>query len=186
MASKKTKSTARSGSNVERTALIFHGIVAILFGIAAVFWPGLTTLTLVYLLAAFLLVDGVIALIWGLCRLNDFVRAMLTILLGLVELGAGLYLMREPGLVLATLIIILGFVLVFRGILAFVHMFTEKDLPAIKAMHGMQGFLGVVIGIFILVQPVASGLAFVWVLGLYTLITGAVMVAMASMLSDKK
>ena len=175
-----SKSVSKNDS-VARIALLLHGIAAILFGIAAVFWPGLTTLALVYLLAAFLLIDGVIALVWGLIRINDFGKSILIILLGLVELGAGLYLMRKPGVVLETLLIILGFVLVFRGILAFMHMFTGKDTPTIKALHGMQGFLGVVIGIFILVQPVTSGLAFVWVLGLYALIAGAVMVAMSSM-----
>lgn len=181
MASKTTSKT----DNVGRTALVLHGIAAILFGIAAVFWPGLTTITLVYLLAAFLLIDGVIALIWGLTKFSDFSKAILIMLLGLVELGAGLYLMRQPELALATLIVILGFVLVIRGLLAFIHMFTEKDAPVIKALHGIQGFLGLVVGIFILAQPVVSGLAFVWVLGLYALITGAVMVAMSSMVSDK-
>lgn len=180
MASKKSSKT----DNAARSALVLHGVAAILFGIAAVFWPGLTTITLVYLFAAFLLVDGVIALIWGLVRLGDFVKAMLLIMLGLVELGAGLYLMREPGIALAVLIVILGFVLVFRGVLAFIHMFVEKDMPAVKAMHGIQALLGIIIGIFILAQPVVSGLAFVWVLGLYALISGAVMVAMSSMLTD--
>lgn len=178
----KTKSV---NSGAERTALALHGIIAILFGIAAVFWPGLTTITLVYLLAAFLLIDGVIALVWGLVRLGDFYKGLLTMLLGLVELGAGLFLMRDPAVALATVIILLGFVLVVRGVLSFIHIFTEKDSPVAKALHGIAGFFGVVIGIFILAQPVASGLAFVWVLGLYALIVGAVMVAMSSMVSDK-
>ena len=180
MASKKS-----SINNIDQTALVLHGVLAILFGIAAVFWPGITTITLVYLLAAFLLIDGVVAMIWGLTQLKDFLKALLIIVLGLVELGAGLYLMREPGIALAVLILILGFVLIFRGVLAFVHMFTRADTPAVKAMHGIQGFLGVVVGIFILLQPVASGLAFVWVLGLYALMAGAVMIAMSSLVTEK-
>ncbi|MGD8373651.1 MAG: DUF308 domain-containing protein [Candidatus Woesebacteria bacterium] len=186
MAAKTSKKTVKESTSVARTALVLHGIAAIIFGIAAVFWPGLTTVTLVYILAAFLMIDGVIALVWGLVRLNNFLVALLTILLGLVELGAGLYLVREPALALATLIIILGLVLVVRGVIAFVHMFTEKDLPSVKAMHGIQGFLGIVVGIFILAQPVASGLAFVWVLGFYALIAGAVMIAMSSVIYDKR
>lgn len=182
MASNKNKVKSNDS---ERAALVLHGVVAILFGIAAVFWPGLTTLTLVYLVAAFLLIDGVIGLIWGLTKLGDFLKGILIIILGLIEIGVGLYFMRQPGIGLATLLIILGFVLVVRGVIAFVHMFTEKTTSSIKAMHGILGVLGVVIGIFILLQPVASGVAFVWVLGLYALISGAVMIAMAAAVSNK-
>lgn len=178
--------TKSKGDEIARTALAFQGVAAIIFGIAAVFWPEITTLVLVYLLAAFLLVDGVVVLVWGLLRLNDFLAALLVILLGLIEIGAGLFLMRNPGVALATLLIILGFVIIVRGVMSFIHMFTGKDLPSVKAMHGILGFLGVAIGIIILVQPIASGLAFVWILGLYALIAGAIMVAMSAAVANGK
>ena len=41
--------------------LLLRGIAAILFGILAFVWPGLTLVTLVLLYGAFALVDGVIA-----------------------------------------------------------------------------------------------------------------------------
>src|SRR6188472_944642 len=43
--------------------LLLRGIVAILFGILAFVWPGLTLVTLVLLYGAFALVDGVISLV---------------------------------------------------------------------------------------------------------------------------
>lgn len=172
--------------SAERTALMLQGIAAILFGIAAVFWPGLTTVTLVYLFAAFLLIDGIIALIWGLIKLNHLLRAMLVILLGLLELGVGLFLMRKPEVAFATLILILGFALVVRGVFSFAHAFAGEGSTTGKTMHVILGVLGVVIGIFVLAQPVAGGLAFIWVLGLYALISGPVMIAMSSDLAKAK
>lgn len=171
--------------NAERTALVLQGVVAILFGVAAVFWPGLTTLTLVYLFAAFLLFDGIIALIWGFIKLGAL-KGVLIILLGLLELGVGLYLVQSPEVAFATLILILGFALVVRGVFSLTHAFTGNGSSTSKTMRAILGVLGVVVGIFILAQPVAGGLAFVWVLGLYALASGPVLIAMSSDLAKTR
>ena len=42
--------------------LLLRGICAILFGVMAFIWPGLSLLTLVFLYGAYALVDGVFAL----------------------------------------------------------------------------------------------------------------------------
>ncbi len=181
-----SKSSAITGA--ERTALVLQGLVAIMFGILAVFWPGLTTLALVYLFAAFLLVDGMIVLVWGLSKIRYFGVSMLVTLFGVIELGIGLYLLRRPEVALETLIWALGLVLIFRGLFSFfhlVHTFIGKRSTAVKSMHALLSLLGVAVGVFILFQPVASGLAFVWAIGLYSLVAGAVMIALSSSLSKK-
>jgi uncharacterized membrane protein HdeD (DUF308 family) len=175
-----------TAANMTRTSLVLQGVLAILFGIAAVFWPGLTTATLVYLFAAFLLIDGIIVMIMGLVHLRDFGKALLMLLLGLLELGVGLFLFRNPEVTFATLILILGFSLIVRGLFAFVHAFTEQGAAATtRTLNAILGVAGVVIGIVILMQPVAGGLAFIWILGLYALISGPVMIAMSADMAKK-
>lgn len=44
-------------------ALLIRGIVAILFGIGALIWPGITLIVLVSLFGAFALVDGIFSVI---------------------------------------------------------------------------------------------------------------------------
>jgi uncharacterized membrane protein HdeD (DUF308 family) len=160
-------------------ALTLRGIAAILFGIAAVFWPGITLVTLLYLFAAWVLVDGVIRMVTGISRIGDNQLGFLTTVVGLLEVGAGVYLLRHPGVSFATLILVIGFMLIVSGVVEVVASLSSRDTATGKTLAVIIGVAAVIAGILMLFQPASSGVAFVWILGLYALITGPMLVAMS-------
>src|SRR3954471_21274050 len=93
-------------------ALTLRGIAAVLFGIAAVFWPHITLVTLLYIFSAWVLVDGVIRIVTGVSRIGRHQLGFLTLVIGLLQLGVGVYLLRHPGVTFATLILLIGFLLI--------------------------------------------------------------------------
>ncbi len=164
-----------------RWALMIEGIAAILFGIAAVFWPGITIVTLLYLFAAFVLVGGLINLGGGLASIGRKGSSwVMRTLLGVLELGVGVYLLRHPGVTFATFILLVGFTLIVRGVFELVMAFTDSENVGHPVFMGIAGALAVLAGIIVLFQPAAGGVAFVWILGLYALITGPMVIAMAN------
>ena len=165
---------------MERNALRTQGMVAILFGILAVLWPGLTAVILVRLFAAFLLIDAVILLVNGFNAWQHTTKATMYVLLGLLQLVLGLFLFHRPDVALGTLIILLGIILIVRGTFSFLHAFALKVNNTSKVMHALMAALGIVVGVVILEQPVAGGVAFVWVLGFYALLTGAFLFAVSN------
>ncbi len=162
--------------------LTVRGVAAILFGIAAVFWPGITLVTLVYLFSAFILVSGVVSLVRGVASAKDGgLSWLLTLVIGLVELGVGVYLVRHPLVSFATLILLVGFVLIIRGVIEGVGVLLDEQAGATeKTLVLIAGIVTALAGIILLFQPASAGVAFVWILGLYALITGPILIALSA------
>lgn len=159
---------------------VTEGVVAVLFGIAAVFWPGLTALTFLYLFAAFVLASGLINLFVGIFSFGEGVGVwILKTLLALLQIGIGVYLLRHPNVAFATVILLIGFAFIFRGVFEIVAAFMDDLSGGMRTALIVVGALSLLVGIIVLFQPVSSGVAFVWVVGLYALISGPLMIASA-------
>jgi uncharacterized membrane protein HdeD (DUF308 family) len=160
-------------------ALTLRGIAALVFGIAAVFWPGITLVVLLYLFSAWILVDGVIRVVAGVSRLGHHQMGVLSMLVGLFGFGVGVYLLRHPGVTFTTLILLVGFFLIFNGIVEIVVALTSPDTATGKTLAIIGGVAALLAGILMLFQPATAGVAFVWILGLYGLVTGPMLIALS-------
>jgi uncharacterized membrane protein HdeD (DUF308 family) len=156
---------------------MLRGIALILFGLVAVLWPGWTLVALATAFAVMLLVSGVADIIAAIRGLAHRSLWFLQMLLGLAELGVGVYLIKNQ-YVLATFIAIVGLSLIVIGILEIIGAFEPGEDAGRRFLAVIVGVLSVIAGFIVLRYPVSSGLTFVWVLGLWGLIAGAVQVAM--------
>ena len=163
--------------------LALRGVVATLFGMAAVFWPGETLVTLLYLFATFMLVGGVFELIYGIGRFAapnvPLLMRVVTPLVGLLQMAVGVYMLRHPHITFTTLILLIGFVLIVRGILEIVSGLFDEGPSMFRAVMVVVGLLAMLAGVLVLFQPASAGVAFVWIVGLYALVVGPLLLATA-------
>jgi uncharacterized membrane protein HdeD (DUF308 family) len=116
----------------------------------------------------------------GIFNVNNGIGAwFLKILLAVIQLGVGVYLLRHPHVTFATFILLIGFTLIFRGIMEITMAFMGSQSGGSRALLLIAGGLAMLAGIVILYQPVTAGVAFVWILGLYALLTGPIIIAAA-------
>jgi uncharacterized membrane protein HdeD (DUF308 family) len=156
---------------------MLRGIALILFGVVAVLWPGLTLVALATAFAAFLLIGGLADIITGIRAIGHRGMWFLSLLLGLAEIGVGVYLLKNK-LVLATFIAVVGISLIVFGILEIIAGFEFGDDGGRRFLAIIGGALSIIAGFITLRYPVTSGLAFAWVLGVWGLVAGAMQVAM--------
>lgn len=160
-------------------SLVLRGIAGILFGIAAVFWPALTLVVLVYLFSVYILVSGVVGIVESVVQLTRKGSWVWRMFLGIVELGVGVYLVRHPSVTFATFVLVVGLVLIARGVFEGIMALVDDYSATNRTLMVIGGVLSVIVGVVILLQPVSGGVAFVWILGLYALVTGPLWIALA-------
>lgn len=154
------------------------GVVTILFGIAALFWPGLTLITFVYIFSAYVLAWGIVSVIHGFMTIQTDSLWWLKLLFGILTVGVGVYLVRHPGVSFATLVLLTGFTFIVRGLVDIVEgLFGGELVGSHRTLAVIGGILGVLAGILILTQPASAGVAFVWIIGIYALIFGPILIA---------
>jgi uncharacterized membrane protein HdeD (DUF308 family) len=158
--------------------LVLTGIAGVVFGLLALLWPGLTLATLVYMFAIFTVVGGAFALFESISNIKKDRLWWLTLLFALVNIGVGVYLLRNPLVAAQLFVILLAIVIFIQAIFdLIVASYATKDEG--RWTWIFSGILGLIAGVAIMVYPLASSIAFVWVLGLYALIHGVVAVAYA-------
>ena len=127
-----------------------------------------------------MLVWGVVSTVKGFIDLTSGTAMWwLSLIFGFLGIGVGVYLVRHPLASFATLVLIIGFTFIVRGIIDIVGGFTSGQTPSGRILSFLAGALGVLAGVFMLTQPAEAGVAFVWVLGLYSLLVGPLLIALA-------
>src|ERR1700704_4177013 len=97
--------------------LALRGAAALLFGILALIWPGITLLVLVALFAAYALISGGAAVVASIRNRNSDKGWWLILLLGLVSLVAGVIAVFNPGITILVLVVLMGANALVTGIL---------------------------------------------------------------------
>jgi uncharacterized membrane protein HdeD (DUF308 family) len=158
--------------------LLFRGIVGVLFGIAALLWPGLTLVALVALFGAYALLDGGAALVLAFsARGNPGFGSLLAE--GLFGIAAGVVTFLYPGITAIALLAVIATWAILTGIAALASaVFLRKELVDEWPLP-VAGALSLLFGILLLLQPAAGALAVVWLIGTYALLSGSVMIALA-------
>jgi uncharacterized membrane protein HdeD (DUF308 family) len=154
--------------------LLVRGIVAIVFGLLAFAWPGLTIIILTTLFAVYALVDGVFALIIGV-----HARWWLLALLGVLGILAGLFAFFYPGLTALTLLLIIAAWAIVRGIFEIAAAIQLRKVIANETALIIAGVCSVIFGIILFARPAIGVLAVVWIIGAYALIIGIFLIVLA-------
>jgi uncharacterized membrane protein HdeD (DUF308 family) len=157
--------------------LIARGLAAIVFGILAFAMPGLTVLTLAIVWGAYAIVDGVFAMSYGFRGKGT--RRWAYVIIGLIGVIAGLVAFFWPNETALVLVLIIGFWMLGIGIFEIVYAIQFRRAIAHPWAVGISGLLSALVGLFIIVFPGAGALSLIWVIAVYAILYGILMIVAA-------
>ena len=159
--------------------LALRGVIALLFGVLALVWPGLTLLWLVALFAAYALLGGAASVIGAVRHRHSDEKWWLILLLGLVSIGAGVSTIFYPGLTALVLVLVMGANALVTGVLDIAVAIRLR-----KAIRGewlliVTGIISIVFGVLVFLFPGAGALALAWLISVHAIVTGVLLLALA-------
>jgi uncharacterized membrane protein HdeD (DUF308 family) len=159
-------------------AIALRGVFALLFGIAAVLLPGLTLASLVLLYAAYMLVDGVLAIVAGLRAARRHERWGWLVVEGIADLIAGSIAFAWPLITVLAFVFLMAAWAIVSGVLLLSATFSLQATHG-KWLMGFGAVVSVVWGVLLIVQPFIGALALTWWMGAYALFFGGALLALA-------
>jgi len=153
-------------------AMVIRGVIAILFGVLALFWPDITLELLVFLFAFYALFDGIIAIIASISSMKHHKQWWAFLLEGLLGIGAGIFALILPEVTLFVLLYVISAWAVVTGLMEIIAVFSSGWDEPTKLLIGLAGLASIILGVVMFLYPSGSLLVLSWLLGIYALIFG--------------
>ena len=163
-------------------AVALRGVAAILFGVLALVWPGITVFALVMVFGAYALVDGAFTLVAAFgdrdggrtrgSRAWLFARGIAGILTGII---AAVW----PGITALALLWLIAFWAMVAGVFDIVAAFQLRKEMRREWLLALSGALSVLFGVLLLVWPAAGVLTLVVLIGIAAIAFGITLLMLA-------
>jgi uncharacterized membrane protein HdeD (DUF308 family) len=160
-------------------ALALRGLAAIVFGLLAFILPGITLTALILLFGAYMLVDGVFAIVAAVRAEERDTRWWLLLAEGVLGVLAGIVAFAWPGLTALALLYLVAAWSIITGILQIVGAIRlRREIEGEWALI-LGGVLSVIFGVLLAVLPGPGILALLWLIGAYALVSGVLLIILA-------
>jgi uncharacterized membrane protein HdeD (DUF308 family) len=128
----------------------------VLFGLAALFLPGLVLEVLLLLFGAYALVDGILAVVAAFRSSGRDMRRPLLLIEGVIGILFGIVTLFWPGLTALALLYVVAFWAIFSGIARIVMAITLRREIENEWSIGLSGALSAILGIALILLPGAG------------------------------
>ncbi|MEU9830875.1 HdeD family acid-resistance protein [Streptosporangium sp. NPDC048047] len=154
---------------------LVRGACAILFGLLAILWPGITVFALVVVFGVYAVVNGVFALFGS---RESGSRAWM-IAYGVLSVLAGVAALVWPGITALALLLLIAAWAVVVGITEIMAGIRLRRAATGEWAFILSGVLAVLFGVLLFAWPAAGALAVVWLIGTMAIVYGVALVALA-------
>jgi uncharacterized membrane protein HdeD (DUF308 family) len=159
--------------------LALRGLLALLFGLAALVWPELSLRLLVYLFGIFALADGFMSVVQAITGQPPGPDWWLSLLRGLASIAVGIAVFVWPLLTAILLLVFIAIRAIILGTLDIISAIKWREEAAGLGLLILGGILSVAFGLFVLLRPGEGAMALLWLVAVYAIVVGAVQIVLA-------
>lgn len=164
---------------------LLRGLIAVAFGVIALLQPGIALSALILLFAVYAIADGIghLLLLFSVTRVSPWWVHLLS---GLLSLAAGIIALAWPSLTAGALLILVASWAIVTGVLAIIAAIRFRSVLENEWLYILNGALSVGLGVLFIAMPGAGILSLVWLLGLWALLVGILLIVFAFRLRSRR
>jgi uncharacterized membrane protein HdeD (DUF308 family) len=170
-------------------ALALRGLIAVLLGLAAFFWPGgigpQALAVLVPVFGAFALIYGLFAIAVAFMERGQYDRWWvlehwwLLLLQGIVGIAAGIITFAWPSIAIGALLYVIAAWAVVNGLIELGAAVWLRNVFSDEALLMVGGILSLIFGLVLFFRPDAPPLAVLWLFGAFAVSLGVLLTMFA-------
>lgn len=167
-------------------AIVLRGLCAVLFGVGAFAWPGITLAVLISLYGAYALVEGVLGVAGAMMGRREGAFPWGVLLAGLAGIAIGMITFMSPGVTAIALVYLIAAWAVLRGVFEIIAAIQLRKEIENEWLLGLAGVLSVVLGLWLFAAPGAGAIAVLWWIGAFAIVFGVVEIILGFRLKGLK
>ena len=159
--------------------LALRGLAAIAFGVITLALPGVTVLSLLTVFAVYALLGGGASVIGAFSNRKHGGDWRALLLLGICGLAVGILTIIYPLLTTFALIVMIGVNALISGVFDIVLAIRLRKAIKGEWLLVLNAIISIIFGILVLAFPAAGTFAMIWMIGVYALLTGILLLSLA-------
>jgi uncharacterized membrane protein HdeD (DUF308 family) len=152
--------------------MIISGILNLMFGAFALAWPRITLLTLVWIFAMFMMIQGLCQLASTLMYSREKKHSWIFLLYAFINLGTGIVALVYPHITVLFLIMLIGLTWLATGMLQIIAAFRLRREIRNEGWLMLIGLVSILSGLFVLLKPGDGALSLLWLIAAYAIVFG--------------
>ena len=158
-----------------RNSMILRSAVNILFGAVIILFPGISLLVVAIAFAVNLLVLGMFMIFEPTIDTQNK-HAVLTVMLGILTVGAGVYVLSRPLAGIAVLSLLIAAWALLYGIIDLMIGLRLSDAKNKSSwVFLLAGLISIIFAVYLAFNPLEGGLTLLWIVGIYSIAIGLVL-----------
>jgi uncharacterized membrane protein HdeD (DUF308 family) len=150
-------------TNVKWGVLVLLGLLAVVFGLLIVLFPGISATVLIELIGIFIIVLSFGVLMIAAVSPGGWKESALLAILGIIGFFFGIVTIISPVVMGAVIFTLVGIALFIAGLFGIILAATEKYMTH-RGIYALQGIISLICGLLIIILPiVGAALALVFI-----------------------
>jgi uncharacterized membrane protein HdeD (DUF308 family) len=157
-------------------SFLLRGTLATLFGLIAIFLPGITLEMMIIFLGAFLVVDGVVSSYVSLKGRGRGLNWGVLLLEGILGIAVGVFTLIWPGITVLAIVLLVALWAMVTGVLEIIAAVSLRNEIEGEWLLGLSGILSILFSVILFVNPGIGAVTLIWLIGIYAIVFGVAMI----------